>query len=89
MGTELLDRGLPSIWSKNPVEPDTHESGRDFSPLEVQVLDEMEQGRNEVVGKMKHDRGKGHAGGPALRRAIGRKRLTYVDGKAVWIPLRK
>ena len=86
MGTELLGRGLPKVWLKNPVEPDKHQSGRDFTPLEAQVLDEMEVGRNEVVGKMKHDRGKGHAMGPALRNAK-KKRLTYIDGKAEWIPI--
>ena len=58
-----------------------------FTPQQVEFLDKMELGRNEVVGKMKHDRGKGHTGGPSLRRAH-KKRLTYVNGKPVWVPLR-
>lgn len=86
MGTELLERGIPNVWSKNPVEPDTHPSGREFTAQEVEFLDKLELGRNEVVGKMKHDRGKGHAMGPALRNAK-KKRLTYIDGKAEWIPI--
>lgn len=70
MGTELLDRGLPMMLTKGcSAYPDHHESGRDFTPQEVQVLDGLELARNEVVGRMKHDRGIGHAGGPALRKA--------------------
>lgn len=60
---------------------------KDFTPQEVDVLHKLELGRNEVVGKMKHDRGKGHTSGPALRHAH-KKRLTYVDGKPVWVPVR-
>jgi len=68
------------------------ESGdKDFTPQQIQCLDGLELGRNEVVGSMKHDHGIGHAGGPALRKAIGRKRATYpngIDGEVVWVPLR-
>jgi len=54
---------------RKTVESDLHESGRPFTPQEAEVLDKLEIGRNEVVGKMKHDRGKGHTSGPSLRKA--------------------
>ena len=83
MGTELLERGIPSIWTKTAVESDRHESGREFTAQEVEFLDKLELGRNEVVGKMKHDRGKGHAGGPALKKVINsNKRRARLEKEA-------
>jgi len=83
MGTKLLDQGLPRIWSKTPVESDLHKSGREFTAQEVQFLDGLELGRNDVVGKMKHDRGIGHAGGPALKQIIkSNKRRKELEKQA-------
>lgn len=57
--------------TKTNVMPD--ENGREYTAQEAAFLDRMELGRNEVVGKMKSRKGKGHASGPSLKRAHKRR----------------
>jgi len=69
------------------IDKDKHaidESGdKDITPLQAQVMGEMDERRSEVVGKMKFDRGVGSSIGVGLRPGVTKR---MVDG--VWVNTR-
>ena len=56
---------------------------KDFTPQEIDCLDRMERGRNEVVGKMKFDRGVGSSIGVGLKNGVTAR---FVNGR--WVDTR-